>query len=170
MYLYAHRYSYRLPVRKGPRMLLPSAPRQVPRFLQLLSSLDAKSFQIFRWKYFCWIAESFEHMFGNAQRWSELSSVLHILLNAMGASFCYIGLTELTEKGSWLLLRATVISYLFRKYWRAGNIFFSPSLNSKQLMWVTTTPHFWGFLLGPVNRIGFINYHGKAAGEEIQMD
>lgn len=108
--------------------------------------------------------------FGNAQRWSELSSVLHILLNAMGASFCYIGLTELTEKGSWLLLRATVTSYLFRKCWRAGNIFSSPSLNSKQLMWVTTTPHFWGFLLGPVNRIGFINYHGKAAGEEIQMD
>lgn len=144
MHLYVHRYSYRLLIRKGPCMLLPSAPRQVPRFLQVLSSLDAETFQIFRWKYFHWTAESFEHMVGKAQMWSKLSSVSYILLNATGASFWYICLTELREAGSWLLLRATGISFLFRKYWECRYIFFSSLTEFR----TTTVNHHSSLFLG----------------------
>lgn len=48
------RYSHRLPIRKVPCVLLPTAPRPAAGFLPRLSLLDVKIFQIFRQKYFYW--------------------------------------------------------------------------------------------------------------------
>lgn len=46
------------------------------------------------------IAESFEHLVWSAQTWSELSSVSYVMLNAMGAFSCYIGLADSQRNGA----------------------------------------------------------------------
>lgn len=98
-------------------------PDKCPGFYNCLAHWMQRPFKYLD-EHFCWIAESFEHVWKCPEMTWALFSFAHIV--KCHGCFFLLYWSHWINKGPWLLLRATVTSYLFRKYWHAGNIFFPP--------------------------------------------